>query len=108
MPSSGVQTCALRSEEHTSELQSHDNLVCRLLLEKKQLQPRPPRPPPSPPPLPARPAVHRCRGSAWLAPAAGPRSREVPAGPSGCLFFFLNGAPPRDFSPFPPPALFLP
>src|SRR3954466_10017249 len=30
----GVQTCALRSEEHTSELQSQDNLVCRLLLEK--------------------------------------------------------------------------
>src|SRR5260370_12326405 len=27
-----------RSEEHTSELQSHLNLVCRLLLEKKQLQ----------------------------------------------------------------------
>src|SRR5207237_2730523 len=25
----------LRSEEHTSELQSHLNLVCRLLLEKK-------------------------------------------------------------------------
>src|SRR3954466_16431974 len=24
-----------RSEEHTSELQSHDNLVCRLLLETK-------------------------------------------------------------------------
>src|SRR3954464_5698769 len=24
-----------RSEEHTSELQSHDNLVCRLLLDKK-------------------------------------------------------------------------
>src|SRR3989339_284418 len=35
MPSSGVQTCALRSEEHTSELQSLTNLVCRLLLEKK-------------------------------------------------------------------------
>src|SRR3954463_5611853 len=34
MPSSACQTCA-RSEEHTSELQSHDNLVCRLLLEKK-------------------------------------------------------------------------
>src|SRR3954466_12810703 len=32
-----LQTCALpiRSEEHTSELQSHDNFVCRLLLEKK-------------------------------------------------------------------------
>src|SRR3954465_14622861 len=26
----------IRSEEHTSELQSHDNLVCRLLLEKKK------------------------------------------------------------------------
>src|SRR3954462_5295944 len=35
MPSSACQTCA-RSEEHTSELQSHDNLVCRLLLEKKK------------------------------------------------------------------------
>src|SRR4051812_42700383 len=30
-----------RSEEHTSELQSHVNLVCRLLLEKKRsAQPR--------------------------------------------------------------------
>src|SRR5690242_21513721 len=27
----------VRSEEHTSELQSHVNLVCRLLLEKKKL-----------------------------------------------------------------------
>src|SRR3954463_13647935 len=35
----GVQTCA-RSEEHTSELQSHDNLVCRLLLEKKKQEAR--------------------------------------------------------------------
>src|SRR5690606_40429747 len=45
----GYQTCALiknnsefkstpviRSEEHTSELQSRENLVCRLLLEKKK------------------------------------------------------------------------
>src|SRR5260370_10531874 len=28
----------IRSEEHTSELQSHLNLVCRLLLEKKKMQ----------------------------------------------------------------------
>src|SRR5260370_12378813 len=27
-----------RSEEHTSELQSHLNLVCRLLLEKKKIR----------------------------------------------------------------------
>src|SRR3954466_9176977 len=36
MPSSGFKKCALRSEEHTSELQSHDNLVCRLLLGKSE------------------------------------------------------------------------
>src|SRR5260370_19866942 len=29
-------SCPGRSEEHTSELQSHLNLVCRLLLEKKK------------------------------------------------------------------------
>src|SRR5260370_10163806 len=56
-----------RSEEHTSELQSHLNLVCRLLLEKKKetsskpsnrcSKPTPsptrlrPRPPPAPPSL---------------------------------------------------------
>src|SRR2546427_1909461 len=28
---------AMRSEEHTSELQSQSNLVCRLLLEKKKM-----------------------------------------------------------------------
>src|SRR5256886_1236521 len=32
-----------RSEEHTSELQSQSNLVCRLLLEKKQSRRRPAR-----------------------------------------------------------------
>src|SRR5690242_21455962 len=30
------ESLANRSEEHTSELQSHVNLVCRLLLEKKK------------------------------------------------------------------------
>src|SRR5256712_10380211 len=52
---------AARSEEHTSELQSRSDLVCRLLLEKKQQphphtpcrphlphQPPPPQPPPPP------------------------------------------------------------
>src|SRR5258708_30221210 len=46
----GVADAVLRSEEHTSELQSPDHLVCRLLLEKKkQTQPRPhPRRNPTP------------------------------------------------------------
>src|SRR5690242_21602514 len=35
-PRSGRARPRPRSEEHTSELQSHVNLVCRLLLEKKK------------------------------------------------------------------------
>src|SRR5690606_36959087 len=34
-PTTETETPARRSEEHTSELQSRDRLVCRLLLEKK-------------------------------------------------------------------------
>src|SRR5260370_16359275 len=49
----------LRSEEHTSELQSHLNLVCRLLLEKKKIPNPPSHPiPPAPvhiPPAPTSP-----------------------------------------------------
>src|SRR3712207_8520701 len=33
----GVRLAGLRSEEHTSELQSRQYLVCRLLLEKKKI-----------------------------------------------------------------------
>src|SRR5258707_6289689 len=37
LPKNIVQLCAItRSEEHTSELQSRQYLVCRLLLEKKR------------------------------------------------------------------------
>src|SRR5690606_41671272 len=36
----GVIQPAQRSEEHTSELQSRENLVCRLLLEKKKANQR--------------------------------------------------------------------
>src|SRR2546427_4699973 len=35
-----VLTFSARSEEHTSELQSQSNLVCRLLLEKKKRRSR--------------------------------------------------------------------
>src|SRR2546428_5937941 len=59
-----------RSEEHTSELQSRSDLVCRLLLEKKKKHPPPPAHPfghaprvlagphPSPAPRPSSP-YHR-------------------------------------------------
>src|SRR5256885_4020626 len=36
----GINAFRMRSEEHTSELQSPCNLVCRLLLEKKKKQRR--------------------------------------------------------------------
>src|SRR2546430_11126633 len=39
----GPRLAEKRSEEHTSELQSQSNLVCRLLLEKKKRE----RPPPA-------------------------------------------------------------
>src|SRR4249919_1571900 len=43
-----------RSEEHTSELQSREKLVCRLLLEKKK---PPPQQPPYPPALQQAPRL---------------------------------------------------
>src|SRR5690606_41899782 len=39
VPTACIASRALmRSEEHTSELQSRENLVCRLLLEKKKMK----------------------------------------------------------------------
>src|SRR4051795_8712075 len=103
MPSSGVQTCA-RSEEHTSELQSHSHLVCRLLLEKKQ-QDEPARR--------LRRDAHR-RGKV-LSPGRDtpnvvdhcvltPASRAGFSGSGRSGFFFLNDAAPPETSPLPPPA----
>src|SRR2546430_14971485 len=39
-PIQAAASIARRSEEHTSELQSQSNLVCRLLLEKKKIKTR--------------------------------------------------------------------
>src|SRR5688572_31939463 len=39
-PAARLLRRGVRSEEHTSELQSQSNLVCRLLLEKKKKQKR--------------------------------------------------------------------
>src|SRR3954464_6172055 len=94
MPSSGVQTCA-RSEEHTSELQSHDNLVCRLLLEKKTMDPRQRRL--------ERPTGERHWGASCAprSPSAHATSPTPPPGPSSCppapspSFFLMMRRPPR-------------
>src|SRR5574343_1496629 len=57
-PEAGQGAGRPRSEEHTSELQSHHDLVCRLLLEKKKhntTKPTPPTPPPTSPNKPHTP-----------------------------------------------------
>src|SRR3954464_6934418 len=102
----GVQTCALRSEEHTSELQSHDNLVCRLLLEKKTIHGQPA--------LAARARRGGGPGPTDAGARAGRerrqrrRCRDDEQGTGGLMggYFFLNNPPPPEFSPFPlPPVL---
>src|SRR3954462_11634699 len=102
----GVQTCALRSEEHTSELQSHDNLVCRLLLEKKTniciaLSV-----------TPSSLGVAVRTAGVPLGRAAGLHGRRHGERALGHLirlilfFFFLKERAPPKFPPLPHPALF--
>src|SRR3954466_6840377 len=106
MPSSGVQTCA-RSEEHTSELQSHDNLVCRLLLEKRMSFATGPATLPRPLCRTPRPAPTGAARVGVCRPPGVPISTLV--GGHVCTFFFFFEAPrPRGFSPLPPPPLLPP
>src|SRR3954466_15366011 len=98
MPSSGCKTCA-RSEEHTSELQSHDNLVCRLLLEKKTRYRGGQAPPPHPtPPRRRAPPLGDARGGRRL-PARGRGVLARPVFPA--IFFFLSDAAPPEIYPLP-------
>src|SRR3954465_11943294 len=105
MPSSACKKRA-RSEEHTSELQSHDNLVCRLLLEKNtsDLATQ------SYVTTPARPDYTRPPRAASRAPprAAAPRGADAtPADRAPSRFFFFKVSRPSKLYPFPQPRLFL-
>src|ERR1039457_3077310 len=90
-----------RSEEHTSELQSPCNLVCRLLLEKKKkhLQSNPCRTG-----LGLRLRVAGAECSAGVC-TCGLRALVpdlfVAVGGGYVFFFFLNDPPPPEFSPLP-------
>src|SRR3954465_1906082 len=97
----GVQTCALRSEEHTSELQSHDNLVCRLLLEKKNPTAR--RRSAAPARTPARGDPHRPRALQLrrVVSSAFPPSRW--RAPSFFVFFVFSLIDPPTAAPPPSP-----
>src|ERR1039457_3434768 len=84
-----ILTVALmRSEEHTPELQSPCNLVCRLLLEKKKkthrrTPPVPTHPPPIPSPQPPGP------GAVGTAAVSRAESRGCRAATACLLFFFF-------------------
>src|SRR3954465_7862523 len=103
MPSSACKKCA-RSEEHTSELQSHDNLVCRLLLEKNTT--------PLPVHHPARHARSRLtplpitpRAEARASTMFSSGSGRAFGGPWwGSVFVFFNKGAPPEFSTLPQPA----
>src|SRR6202789_1145156 len=95
-----------RSEEHTSELQSLIDLVCRLLLEKKKksdiIQ--------SGGPKQTRAVRCRVRDACWFPrPECALFFVVVPLPspiPMLVFFFFLNNRAPPEFSPFPLPAPF--
>src|SRR6202041_1607127 len=103
---SQLQSCATRSEEHTSELQSHVNLVCRLLLEKK---------------ISAPPKIRLLSGETSRACVLDHLTevnylKACPPQPHGVavrlvdsallfVFFLMIGRPPK-FNPFPNPPLF--
>src|SRR3954463_2912350 len=96
---------AWRSEEHTSELQSHDNIVCRLLLEKKKRDRRCAQPQPEARQTAAR--ARRSAPSACRARATAPTRVVGPTPPSLTpLFFFLMIRRPPRSTLFPYTTLF--
>src|SRR3954463_15842775 len=95
MPSSACAN-TISSEEHTSELQSHDNLVCRLLLEKtSHAGPAGPAGPDGP----AGPCLF-----VLCASARHPGERPSTSLQTFCFFFLKSWATPYISSfPQPPP-----
>src|ERR1039457_3084764 len=85
-----------RSEEHTSELQSPCNLVCRLLLEKKKLVRQADLE--SPPELLA--ILGEC-GNAKSVRKEWPEGKAQGKRKSERLFFFLKESAPPEFYTFP-------
>src|SRR4029077_5492566 len=92
-----------RSAEHTSELQSHLNLVCRLLLEKKfDLNLRKSGGSCHPHPSALKAAQRR---ACTMSPLAAARQElRVLAILLFASLFFLIDRPPPEIPPFPPPA----
>src|ERR1039457_4116179 len=102
----GGMSC-IRSEEHTSELQSPCNLVCRLLLEKKELTDGPRRHRDTRLAAPVRTTDTGGRSASPTRRASCTRSSPRSASPGRLmLFFFLMMRRPRNPTLFPSPPLF--
>src|SRR3954467_12654502 len=78
----------MRSEEHTSELQSHDNLVCRLLLEKKAERVGAP-PHCTVEPRPRPPSISEVHSRVAFVTVQRRPSRAARPAPVGVLFLFV-------------------
>src|SRR3982751_1804584 len=101
-----VRWLGVRSEEHTSELQSRQYLVCRLLLEKKKTDRHEPM---------AAPASFTVLGVDGLGPTAAhtpalqpPRARRRRAPPRRAASSFFFKEPGAPGTPPPPPGGRLP
>src|ERR1019366_4588084 len=81
-----------RSEEHTSELQSLTNLVCRLLLEKTNAR--------QPPPHIGENAPLHARSADAIQKQQGRRSEHRDVIDTMIYFFLINRGPP-ELPPFP-------
>src|SRR5476649_440173 len=80
----------VRSEEHTSELQSHSDLVCRLLLEKKKDRHRPGIRGRRPVTGEKTPPIHVAHPVRRGAPLCGAHPRLDPASNRYLASFFFN------------------
>src|ERR1035441_8423384 len=81
----------LRSEEHTSELQSLRQLVCRLLLEKTRTSRQRSSPSTSP-----------CRSAPPDPSTSSASTSDLLRSPSAASILFLRPRSPPNFNPFPP------
>src|SRR5476649_486083 len=81
-----------RSEEHTSELQSHSDLVCRLLLEKKKSFAASGRSPSS---TAKRRSLTTARGKSHANAPSKPRCSTPTSSRRRSLFFVMIRRPPR-------------
>src|SRR6202008_2161956 len=93
-----------RSEEHTSELQSHSDLVCRLLLEKKRNGRVSRRHRPRPRTSRWQPRSGRAQKNVAKCPRQNREKNRRTMNYLQMHYFFLNNPAPPEIYHLPPPA----